>query len=391
MNFAENLPERLLDLIYDAAADETLWSDVLVHVAQLTASVNGVLFGQVVGESKVYFNHHTLSREECLRAYRERYVRNPYSLYMDQQLKGAMVRSDEVTTLSELKKTGFYHEVLRPQQVAHAAMVSLAKQSGFTVVFHLCRGERQGPFEEQQMALLRRLLPHMRRAIDLGFRLEQYKSLQRENAPALDRLAAGIIVLDRSARIILANKAARLLGSADGPLRLRNGMVSAFAVSAARRLDDLIQAVLRGQPTATMSMPHPDDGRLITLFVSSVRSRDIDRLRALNPQQAAVMIFVLDPAGPAELPAASLMDIWQLTQAEARAALGAARGLGIAQIARQLGISPNTVKTHLRHVFAKTGVRSQVELAGLVAPLRLFGAEPSGSASGGDAGNLCRP
>jgi hypothetical protein len=258
MNFAENLPEQLLDLIYDAAADETLWSDMLVHIAELTASVNGVLFGQVVGESKVYFNHHTLSREECLRAYRERYVRNPYSLYTDQQLKGAMITSDEVTPLSELKKTGFYHEVLRPQHVAHAAMISLAKQSGFTVVFHLCRGERQGPFEERQMALLRRLRPHMRRAIELGFRLEEYKSLQRGNARALDRLAAGIILLDRSARIILANEAARLLGSVDGPLRLRNGIVSAFAVSVSRRLDELVQAALRGLPAATMSMPHPD-------------------------------------------------------------------------------------------------------------------------------------
>jgi len=391
MDCAEKLPEQLLDLIYDTAADESLWPDVLVNIARLTGSVNGVLFGQAIGESKVYFNHHTLSREECLRAYRERYVQNPYSLHMDGQLNGAMVRSDEIAPLSELKKTGFYHDVLRPQQVAHAAIVSLSRCSGFTVLFHLCRGERQGPFEEPQMALLRSLWPHMRRTIELGFRLEGYRSLQQANARALDRLATGVILLDRSARIILANEAARRLGAADGALRLRNNTISAYTVNLSRRLDALVQAALRGLPAATMSMPHPDDGRLITLFVSSVRSHDIDRLQGLHPQQAAVMIFVLDPAGPAELPAASLMDIWQLTLAEARVALCVARGQAVAGIAKRLGVSPNTVKTQLRNVFARTGVRGQAELAGLVAPLKLFGAESSGAASGSDAGKLRLP
>ncbi|MHC2338260.1 helix-turn-helix transcriptional regulator [Bradyrhizobium sp. USDA 4454] len=387
MHAAENFPEQLLDLIYDAATDETLWSDVLVRIAELTASVNGVLFGQVVGDSKVFFNHHTLSREECLRAYRERYVKNPYALHMDRQHNGAIVRSDEIAPLSELKKTEFYHDVLRPQRVAHAAMISLAKRSGFSVVFHLCRGERQGPFEEPQIGILRRLRPHLCRSIELGFRLEAYKSLRETNAQALDCLAIGVIFLDRSRRIILANEAARLFGAADGPLRLRNGTVSAFAASFSRRLDDLVQAVLRGLPAATMSMPHPEDGRLINLLVSSVRSRDIDRLQRLHPQRAAAMIFVLDPAGPGELPATSLMDIWQLTLAEARAALCVARGCSVAEIARRLGVSPNTVKTHLRRVFAKTGVRSQVELAGLIAPLKLLGAGQSETGDGIDAGN----
>lgn len=43
----------------------------------------------------------------------------------------------------------------------------------------------------------------------------------------------------------------------------------------------------------------------------------------------------------------------------------AVRGLSNKQIARQLGISPETVKTHLHHVFERRGVHNRVALLGL--------------------------
>ncbi|WP_315834578.1 helix-turn-helix transcriptional regulator [Bradyrhizobium prioriisuperbiae] len=184
-----------------------------------------------------------------------------------------------------------------------------------------------------------------------------------------------MILLDRSAKVIRANKAAELLSSDTGPLRLHKAEIAAFHPSFSRRLGELVQSALRGVPAATMSIPHPDDGRLVTLFVSSVRSRDIDRFASLDMQDAAVMIFVFDLAGPAEVPPTWLMDAYGLTLAEARVALPAALGRSVAEIATQLNISPNTVKTHLRRIFVKTGVRGQAELAGLVAPLRLMRGE----------------
>jgi DNA-binding CsgD family transcriptional regulator len=40
---------------------------------------------------------------------------------------------------------------------------------------------------------------------------------------------------------------------------------------------------------------------------------------------------------------------------------------GIREIAAALAISPTTVKTHLRHIFQKTGAKGQVDLIRLVA------------------------
>ena len=60
----------------------------------------------------------------------------------------------------------------------------------------------------------------------------------------------------------------------------------------------------------------------------------------------------------------------RLTMAEAHVALQVSAGRSVAEIGIRLNIFPNTVKSHLRSIFAKTGVRRQAELVGLIAALR---------------------
>ena len=55
-----------------------------------------------------------------------------------------------------------------------------------------------------------------------------------------------------------------------------------------------------------------------------------------------------------------------LTPTERRVAELVARGLTNPEIAEQLLMARGTVKTHLEHVFAKTGLRNRAELAAAV-------------------------
>jgi DNA-binding CsgD family transcriptional regulator len=67
--------------------------------------------------------------------------------------------------------------------------------------------------------------------------------------------------------------------------------------------------------------------------------------------------------GPRRRPA----DGWEsLTGTERAVSLLVAEGLTNGAVARQLYISPHTVNTHLRHVFAKLGVSNRVALAAVV-------------------------
>jgi len=62
-----------------------------------------------------------------------------------------------------------------------------------------------------------------------------------------------------------------------------------------------------------------------------------------------------------ELPAASAAD--GLTQREREVALLVADGLRSREVAERLGIASQTVKSHLKTIFDKLGVRNRVELA----------------------------
>jgi len=372
------LTDKLLDLIYDAATDEELWAPALMEIADLTGSLGGFVMGFETRHRRVASSVFTFNggmSEEAHRINRERHLGNAWSLHMVGVPVGTFVQSHEIMPLSELKRTALYEEVLRPQDMAHNFMVPLAAGQDFQVGLNLCRSEGQGPLDADGVGLISRLYPHLRRSLLLGFRLDGYKALQRGQYATLDTLSAGIVLLDRAGKVVFANAAMRAMSGAGAALRLRNSSIAAVSARHAQQLERLIQAALRDVPVASMSIPHPQDGRLLTVLVSSIRSRDLDRLDTVGMRDVAAMLFVVDPARPLEIPAERIVDAYSLTLAEARVALCAASGASVPETAQRLNISANTVKTHLRRVFAKTGATRQSELARLMTLIGLVRAE----------------
>ena len=68
-------------------------------------------------------------------------------------------------------------------------------------------------------------------------------------------------------------------------------------------------------------------------------------------------------APPIEL----VQSLFDLTPAEARVARNLASGKSVEAIASDGGVSPNTVRTHVRGVLDKTGCNRQVEVVALLA------------------------
>lgn len=370
MGLSGKRADKVLDLIYDAATEQSLWADVLTEISDLTNSQCGVLFGQSLGPAaEVHFAYNGRCDPAYNAIYGARHMRNPWSLLMWGKPVGEVVFSDEIYDLAALRRTEFFDDVLGPQDVPHNAMIPLAAKDDFRAAFNINRNRRQGPFSEEEREILKWLVPHLCRSIRLAFRIDGYRALQNGEAQVLDRLADGIILLDGDEKIVYANAAARRY---DGDaLRLRNGGVSTLSLPHSQRLAALVGAALNGAAAGSMSIPLPN-GHLVTVLVMSVRGKDIGRFADASMPDAAVLMFIVDPANRAGVPVAWIMDAYGLTQAEARVALAASSASTIPEVAAQLGLSPNTVKTHLRRVFAKTGTGRQVELARLIASIGLL-------------------
>jgi DNA-binding CsgD family transcriptional regulator len=116
-----------------------------------------------------------------------------------------------------------------------------------------------------------------------------------------------------------------------------------------------------------------DEGRMFgavmiarTAGEGEFRERELAFLRRAHPfiEHALACARAL----AAQAPADDALDGAGLTSREQEVARLAAAGLRSREIAHQLVVSEATVKTHLKRIFAKVGVRTRTELAALLRP-----------------------
>ena len=204
----ERKREALVGTTYDAVLDETLWSTVLEGIADLTGSAAALIHGYSV--DREIYTFHELGRidPDCKRRHELYHVVNPW-MRASRFSAGRVVRSDDLIQLTQLKRTAFYDDVLRPQNIAHATIVNVDSRPEFRVSINVERSEAKGPLGERDIAVLNSLLPHLRRACQLRLRMHDYQAAARAERDALDALSTGIITFDAAHRVLFANAAAR--------------------------------------------------------------------------------------------------------------------------------------------------------------------------------------
>lgn len=362
----DEIPEQLLDLIYESAAEPTLWLSVVQEVARALNSDSGMLLVQRLDNRLVIDRISGLS-EASADAYRARHVRNPFTLYLVDKPIGTVVSSAEMLPLPQLQRTAFFDEVLRTQSLDHSAFNILVAQDGIKGGICLNRETKRGAYEGRELRMLELLTPHLRRSLRLAMQFDAYKLIQQAQFDALEHLAVGVLMLDGRGRVILANAAARQWSRAGGPLILTAGAFTHRATPDARRLDKLLRGAISGTPMASVGVSGADQEEALLIVACAVRRNESERLVGGGLRQPSALVFVFDTANREGVPAEWLIEGFGLTPMEARVALASAGGAGTIDAAAMLGISPNTVKTHLGRIFGKTGTSGQVQLAGLVA------------------------
>lgn len=177
----------------------------------------------------------------------------------------------------------------------------------------------------------------------------------REPNP-LERLRFGVLLVTREAQILSANRIARqLLDSRDG-LTTTSGRLVALSARQTTTLHELIAA--SQQPNQGDSyglhglrIPRPRAHIPLQVVISSVPSSE--HCPAAGPLAA---VYIIDPSLAADGRAHSFARQHGLTPAEARVATVIANGSNGRLAARLLGVSYNTIKTHLKRIYSKTGV-----------------------------------
>ena len=271
----------------------------------------------------------------------------------------------------ELVGSEFYERWMKPQGLAPLwpLGVNIAGESGEVVAgLSVFRREGEGPFSEAEIHNADALVPHFRRAFRIRTSLDAAHHARAPVANALDRLPLGMLVLDGNRQVLIENASAvRVFALQDGIEIRSKGLVAANARENAR-LQELIGVALgstEGQGlngTSFMQISRPSGRQPFSVMVSPLLSAPAGALS----REAVVACFISDPEAGHVPTLEALGQIYGLTPAEAEVVQLLAKGLPLDEIAADRGISLNTVRSHLKHIFSKTGTSRQGELLGLV-------------------------
>ena len=355
----------LLEQIHDAALGTLPWDAALESITKLFGANSAVITTEwksgggwgisIGGDSRThadYFEHYAGIHPMAARTFN-----TP---------AGSVLTNRMLMPNAEFKHTEFYADWARPQEFDEMLHVRLESSEQTAVGMGITRSKRTGEFEAADFALVRRLAPHVRRGIATYQRLAEALTSQQVMTEALDRMRRGILGLDIAGRIVFANRAARSLLAAGDALRVVDCLLAANRPDRTAALRRMVRSATLGEAPGVLALPRPD-GRL-PLVLDAVPMGSSAVAFDLRPPPA-VLLLIDDPEDDRVPAAISLREFYGLTATEAAVAIHAAHGKGVGAVALALGIAPNTVRSHLKHAFDKTGTHRQAELAWLLARL----------------------
>jgi DNA-binding CsgD family transcriptional regulator len=362
---------ELTELIYAAAVDQSLWPRFLENFAvALGGSATCLTIpGPAPGHPLVAVTHGL--EAEAVREHADHYVSiDPFQEPIRREVEGVLEFGERYIAQGELEQTEIFNDWYRPNGLATDSLGGVVlRRDGIPSILGVYRPRSARALEREDRDLAQRLMPHLKRAFQIHFRLGEANATSTALLGTLDHLAFGVILVDERGRVLAVNRRAREIASRKDGLLLGRGEVRASRPSetkAIRRLlaDVVGSGVERGAGSGgTVVLRREASQRPLTLLVSPLRVEDA----APDLPALAGAIFVDDPDDPGPVSEGLLRDVYGLTPRQAEVASRLGEGRTLAEVGELLGISVNTVKVRLQEVFAKTATHRQAELSRLLA------------------------
>ena len=186
-------------------------------------------------------------------------------------------------------------------------------------------------------------------------------------AATLDNFAVGVIIVADENRILYANQAAVQMFASGRPVRSVNGRLSSRDPAAVDQLGKAIGLALDAESEiGTTGIGVVLGNAFGKPAIAHVLPLTRDDSRAPIMQQAMAAVFIVPALARPIVDLTAIADSLRLTRSEARLVEKLAEGATLAEAAVRLGIADTTAKTHLTHIFSKTGVSRQTELIALI-------------------------
>ena len=373
--------KRILASLYSAMLDGAHWPSTSTLIEEACGARGSALMAgegpeEAVRVHMVGLYHRGQRREDLEREYIEtyhsidecvaRFRRQPY---------GHLARIADLYSKDELKTSAAFNEFYSRTSSQDGLIVRLEGPVGYShFTWAICDPiGRGGVWSSSQIEMIRRVVPHVRQLVFVRQTLADAGALGSSLAGLLDARRLGAVLLDRRGRILAANDSAReVLRQGDG-LSDRDGFLRARRPADRARLAQLLASALpQGGFVAV--------GGSMALFRGTAHRRFIIHVKptfageaVFGVRRAAALILIVDPWLPLIVNVDRLAAVLGLTRAESEIASWLAAGRTVAEIAVATGRQKRSIYWHLEQIYAKLGVRRQVDLVRVVLAAAEFG------------------
>jgi DNA-binding CsgD family transcriptional regulator/PAS domain-containing protein len=356
---------KVVEAVYDCALDPTHWQHTIRLIADLCRSQTCILgvYDYANGHSELAFQL----------GYTERFIRlhNEKYKHMDPHFAaGQLVPVGTVMTQvmliddEEFYQSRFYQEWCKPQRL-HDFMgfkvLQTEQRIGFLSTNRCNTHPRYG---KDDIRLLSLLAPHVCRAVIISDALNLKTIRSEALKTALDALTSGIYLVDRLGRVIYMNRAANRQVERGDAVLIANGRLAPFDRRTCAALTGAIRQAIANEAATpasgfSIALPAREGAGLVAAVLPLTRG---ERQNVCGAFAAMAAIFVQDPIVVPPFPGEAFAKLHGLTGSELRVLLAMAPGLSVKEAAEVLGVSETTAKTHLQHIYNKTGTSKQTEL-----------------------------
>jgi DNA-binding CsgD family transcriptional regulator len=360
---------ELIDLCYAAVDDRTCWQTFINKLAQALKADAGDLAVEHY-ERGIAAPLGTVGFDP---QYRESYDleflgENPW---ITQAHKLPLCRAfTSQFEPSDFERSDYYNLWLKPQGFRHGVGAILDKRPDRVIHLGFIRTHAHGTFSDSDAANLDRIIPHLRRAIDLSERLRVTQVESPTISSLVDHLEMAALIVDDKCRVLHMNHAANaLMKQISCPLSVRANRLRVKnsstvynieqAVTCSASVDMLTQT---SAPPSTI-LVHRDGDHLPPLILKACSLRGGVGSGTVQPK---CILLIHDPTRPLPEQKSVLRLSWGLTETEASLAFAVANGERIAEYAERMGISLGTARWHLKNIQTKTGTHRMEDVVRLV-------------------------
>jgi len=292
-------------------------------------------------------------------------------------MKAAMLRAearrfyirDNLIRPENQARIPFYAEWCESHRLDEVCIARIPIAPAFHCNWAFIRDRDQPRFSASEISFLELILPHFEASLLLHYRLDRLSLFAEIAREQFRHSGNGVVILSETGNVLFTDDVARGLITESGAFLMDKRRVLLRDPSAHRQFSELLSQCISvaGSNTmmagGTVRVPLADD-QFLLVGVMPFRAVSGPHTFLANGGRAVLTLF--DPARFKLDIREELAEFYRLSAAEADVCWRIANGETLSGIAGRAGVTRETVRSQLKRIFAKTGVKRQPDLVRLV-------------------------